>query len=120
MKNDITFQVNLLLTSYEPDSPDKTAHALRELWLQFEPKSMEGIKAELRAQQETIGIPVPVLKSIGKAVAKAAAQRVDDFLPLAHLLWDSYGREGRVVAVFPLGAMELSQPDDILPLLKPL
>jgi 3-methyladenine DNA glycosylase AlkD len=120
MKKDITRQVNSLLTSYDPGAPNKTAYALREFWLQFKPKSMGGIKAELRAQQETVGIPVPILKSIGKSVARAAAKQVDDFLPLARLLWEGYGREGRVVAVHPLGAMELSQPNIILPLLKTL
>ncbi|MFC2029937.1 DNA alkylation repair protein [Chloroflexota bacterium] len=82
--------------------------------------SMAGIKAQQRAQQETVGIPVPVLKSIGKEVAKVARKRVDDLLPLARLLWDEYGREGRVVAVIPLGAMELVDPEYMIPLLMDL
>ncbi len=36
------------------------------------------------------------------------------------LLWDAYGREGRVVAVYPLGAMELADPEKIHPLLLEL
>jgi len=32
-------------------------------------------------------------------------------------LWEDYGREGRVVAVYPLGAMELVDPQTILPIL---
>ena len=51
---------------------------------------------ELREQQETVGIPVPVLKSIGKGIAKAARKRTEDFLSLAQMLWNEYGREGRV------------------------
>ena len=47
---------------------------------------MAGIKAEQRKQQETVGIPVPVLKSIGKKVGKVAGKRVDDFIPLTRLL----------------------------------
>jgi 3-methyladenine DNA glycosylase AlkD len=34
---------------------------------------------------------------------------------LVRLLWDDYGREGRVVAVFPLGKMELAEPEIIFP-----
>jgi 3-methyladenine DNA glycosylase AlkD len=116
-KTDIPTQVNAILTTYDPTAPRSAADALRELWLQFEPKSIEGIKAEQREQQETIGIPVPVLKSIGKAIGKVARKRVDDFIPLAHLLWDDYGREGRVVAVHFLGPMELADPETVVLLL---
>lgn len=116
-KTDIPTQVSAILTAYDPTAPRSAADALRELWLQFEPKSIEAIKAEQREQQETIGIPVPVLKSIGKAVGKVARKRVEDFLPLARLLWDEYGREGRVVTVHFLGPMELADPEAIVPLL---
>jgi 3-methyladenine DNA glycosylase AlkD len=78
---------------------------------------MAGIKSEQRSKQETVGIPVPVLKSIGKEVSRAVRKRIDDFLPLAILLWEQFGREGRVVAVYPLGAMELTEPQKILPIL---
>jgi 3-methyladenine DNA glycosylase AlkD len=116
-KTDIPTQVSAILTAYDPTAPRSTADALRELWLQFEPKSIEAIKAEQREQQETIGIPVPVLKSIGKAVGKAARKRVEDFFALARLLWEKYGREGRVVSVHFLGPMELADPETIVPLL---
>jgi 3-methyladenine DNA glycosylase AlkD len=118
MKNKLTDQLDTILLNYEATVPEATADQLRALWLQFEPKSIAGIQAELREQQETVGIPVPVLKSIGKHIAKVAPKRVDDFLPLAHLLWHEYGREGRVVAVIPLGAMELVDPERIVPLLR--
>ena len=61
-----------------------------------------------------------MLKDIGQGIGKLAGRRVDDFLPLARLLWDEYGREGRVVAVLPLGAMELADPKRMVPLLKDL
>jgi 3-methyladenine DNA glycosylase AlkD len=120
MNTQIKEQVGFILGTYDPAAPNATADALRALWLQFEPKSMAGIKAEQRKQQETVGIPVPVLKSIGKEVGKVAGKRVDDFIPLTCLLWDKYGREGRVVAVIPLGKMELTDPETILPLLMEL
>ncbi|NIS81027.1 MAG: hypothetical protein GTO14_12650 [Anaerolineales bacterium] len=118
MKEKLTKQVEEILLTYDSAVPGVTADNLRDLWLQFEPKSIEVIKVELRDQQETLGIPVPVLKSIGKGIGKAARKRVDDFLPLAQLLWNEYGREGRVVAVIPLGAMELANPERIIPLLR--
>ncbi len=120
MKVEIADQVSSIIVAYDPAAPGATAAALRELWLQFEPKSVAGIKAQQREQQETVGIPVPVLRSIGKEISKAAHKRVDDFIPLARLLWDDYGREGRVVAVIFLGAMELSDPETIVPLVMEL
>ena len=120
MNTDIALQVKYILDDYDPDSPGSTANSLRAFWLQFEPKSIDGIKAEEREQQETVGIPVPVLKDIGKGIAKIASKRVDDFIPLTRMLWDNYGREGRVVALIPLGKMELAAPETILPLLKEL
>jgi hypothetical protein len=115
-----TDQVSSIITAYDPATPRTTADALRGLWLQFEPKSVAGIKAEQREQQETVGTPVPVLKSIGKEIGKVARKRVDDFIPLARLLWDGYGREGRVVAVTFLGPMELAAPRTVVPLLMEL
>lgn len=115
MSMGIAQQVDPILYAYDPLSPQATADALRVLWLQVDPKSMGGIKAEQRTQQETVGIPVPVLKSIGKEIARVARKRVEDFVPLTRLLWDEYGREGRVVAVIPLGAMELVDPEAMIP-----
>jgi 3-methyladenine DNA glycosylase AlkD len=120
MTAEIADQVGAILAAYDPATPGATADALRALWLQFEPKSTAGIKAEQREQQETVGIPVPVLRSIGKEIGKVARRRVDDFIPLAHLLWDDYGREGRVVAVIFLGPMELADPETIVPLVMEL
>jgi len=116
----IADQVGPILAAYDPAVPHATADALRGLWLQFEPKSVAGIKAEQREQQETVGTPVAVLRSIGQEVGKVARKRVGDFIPLARLLWDGYGREGRVVAVTFLGPMELADPETIVPLVMAL
>ncbi len=117
-KQELADQLETILREYDPALPEKTAEQLRELWLQFEPKSVAGIKAELRAKQETVGIPVPVLQAIGKGISKAAGKKAEVFLPLAQLLWDAYGREGRVVAAYPLGTIELANPEKIVPLLR--
>jgi 3-methyladenine DNA glycosylase AlkD len=118
MKDKQAEQLAEILMKYDPEKPKIAADELRNLWLQYDPKSIEVIKAALREQQETIGIPVPILKSIGKEISKVAYQQVDDFLPLIQLLWDKYGREGRVVATIPMGAMELTYPEKVVPLLK--
>ncbi len=117
---EIREQLAPILAEYDAAAPTVTADRLRDLWLQFEPKSVAGIKENLRVQQETVGIPVPVLKAMGKEMAKVARNHVDAYIPLMRLLWESYGREGRVVAVKPWGAMELVSPEKILPLLKVL
>jgi len=120
MRAKIADQVAPIIEAYHPLAPRVTADSLRTLWLQFEPKSIAGIKAEQREQQETVGIPVPVLKSIGKELGKVARKHVGDFIPLPRLLWNEYGREGRVVAAIPLGAMELADPETVIPLLRDL
>jgi 3-methyladenine DNA glycosylase AlkD len=117
MDIDIAKHISDLLANYDPKSPAVTADGLRDLWLKFEPKSIDVIKAEQRQHQETIGIPVPVLKTISKTIAKVARKHVEDFIPLSRLLWERYGREGRVVALPVLGAMELTAPETIIPLL---
>lgn len=117
-KDELAQRVDEILRAHNPSTPVATAEKLRCLWLQYEPRSIEVIKADLRDKQETVGIPVPVLKDIGQGIGKVAGKRVDDFLPLAQLLWDEYGREGRVVAVMPLGAMELADPARLVPLLR--
>jgi hypothetical protein len=109
-----------IIATYDPTAPRAAAERLRALWLRFEPKSMDGIKAELRAQQETLGIPIPALKSIGRELAKVARKHVDEYIPLARILWDEFGREGRVVALIALGKMELAAPGTVIPLLNEL
>jgi 3-methyladenine DNA glycosylase AlkD len=118
MNDEHVEQLKETLLNYDPQKPGIAADELRNLWLQYDPKSIEVIKASLREQQETIGIPVPILKSIGKEISKKARNQVDYYLPLTQLLWDGYGREGRVVATIPMGAMELTSPEKVVPLLR--
>lgn len=120
IRADISSEVSSILAEYDPAAPEKTADRLRQFWLGFEPKSTAGIKAEQRAQQETAGTPVPVLRAIGLEIGQPARKQVGAFVPLCRLLWDGYGREGRVVAVHTLGKMELADPERIVPLLLEL
>jgi 3-methyladenine DNA glycosylase AlkD len=69
---------------------------------------------------EAVGTPVPVLRAIGKEVGKVARRRVGATLPLARLLWETYGREGRIVAVVALGPMELADPERVVPVIYDL
>jgi len=121
MNNDIAEKVTSIIKGYTSSKPEGTAKALRKYWLEFTPnKGIELIKAKQREQFEAIGIPIPTLKAIGNEIAKTARQDVNGFIPLAQLLWDEYGREGRVVALIIFGAMELIEPQRLVPLLKDL
>lgn len=118
MAADVATRVKASLELYTPANPTPTADALRELWMEFTPKSTGFAKAELLEEQETIGISIPDLKSIAKELAKPARKDVEHYLPLMSLLWNEYGREGRVVALIPLGKMELVAPEKIVPVLE--
>ena len=100
-------EMEKLLEGYEPKNAEKTVARLRAKWLRSAPVSMASIKASQRAQQETVGIPVPVLKQMGKALARQLGKDSGRGLPLARALWERGGREGRVVAVYLLGALVL-------------
>ena len=118
---DVAEKVATIIKGYKSSKPEATARALRKYWLEFEPnKGIELIKAEQREQFEAIGIPIPILKAIGNEIAKSARKDVNSFIPLAQLLWDEYGREGRVVALIIFGVMELIEPQRLVPLLKDL
>ncbi len=60
-KGELGARLQTILAAHDPAAPRTSAEKLRDLWLQYEPKSMDVIKAELRDQQETVGIPVPIL-----------------------------------------------------------
>ena len=111
-----------IVTAHDPHAADDTASALQRLWLQV-PATEGGarlVKAEIRAKFEVIGVPVPALSEIGKEIGKVAHKTVGDFLPLARLLWDDYGREGRLLASTFLGPMELAAPDQVMPTIEEL
>jgi 3-methyladenine DNA glycosylase AlkD len=109
------------IAGYDPSAPGVVARSLREIWLQAAPSS-EAEQQKLARNwgiqgpdYEAVGTPVPVLVAMGKEVGKPASRRVAEFLPLARLLWDEYGREGRILAVVALGPMELADPEAVVP-----
>jgi 3-methyladenine DNA glycosylase AlkD len=120
MKSDIQEMTAAILNTYEPAESQKTAEQLQDYWLTFSPKSIAGISIEQRKVQETVGIPVPILQAIGKAIAREAKDDLQGYIPLARTLWEKFGREGRVIAVYPLGAMELKDPKLVIPILVEL
>jgi 3-methyladenine DNA glycosylase AlkD len=119
---DLKEETRRILESYDPQRLDETARKLEALWSRVPIK--EGgaalVKAEIRKEYQALGVPVPALGEIGQEMGKVARKRVEDFLPLARLLWDQYGREGRLVASTLLGPMELAAPDRAMPLIEEL
>jgi 3-methyladenine DNA glycosylase AlkD len=116
-------QTRELLAHFDPGDLRATAEALQAVWLQGETYGAEGVtllKAEQVEALKASGVKVPVLKAVGKEMGRVARKRVDDFLPLARLLWDEYGREGRIVASVALGRMELTDPDRVMPVMREL
>jgi hypothetical protein len=119
-----------ILSGYDPAAPAAAANGLRVLWLQAAPSAApaleSGQKQFLRdwgiAQTgfAAAGTPVPVLTAIGKEIGRSARRWASPFLPLARLLWEEYGREGRVVAAVALGPMELADPEAVVPVLHDL
>ena len=113
---DLKGEARRILATYEPRAADDAAAALQVLWSQMPPA--EGgarlVKAEVRAEIQALGVPVPTLREIGKELGRVARRRVGDFLPLAERLWEGYGREGRLVASTLLGPMELAAPEKVM------
>jgi 3-methyladenine DNA glycosylase AlkD len=119
---DLKEETRRILKTYDPQRAGETAVALEALWSQVPIK--EGgaalVKAEIREKYQALGVPVPALGEIGKEIGKVARKRVEDFLPLATLLWDGYGREGRLVASTLLGPIELAAPERVMPVIEVL
>ncbi len=103
----------------DPGDPAATARSLRAIWLQAVRPSAPAMDRNWGIDDPNfaVGVPVPVLTAIGQEVGRVARRRVPDFLPLAQLLWDEYGREGRIVATVALGPMELADPQRVVPVL---
>jgi 3-methyladenine DNA glycosylase AlkD len=119
MDKEIRNRVQQMLGVYDAANPTLCAAQLREFWLTFDPnQGIQLVKAEQRAQYEATGTPVPVLKEIATQIVKATGKDVAYFLPFAQVLWDQYGREGRIVSLIIFGALELADPQRIVPLLK--
>lgn len=116
MEEQIVEETRNLIAAYGLDKIAETASGLQGIWLKAAPlKGVPLLKREAVEKLKAVGTPVPVLKAIGREVGKAAKKRVEDFLPLIMLLWDEYGREGRLVAGTALGPMELADPDTVIP-----
>ncbi|HEM60812.1 MAG TPA: DNA alkylation repair protein [Chloroflexi bacterium] len=114
---DLKEETRRILAGYRPADASQVAGSLETLWSQV-PATETGaalVKAEIREGYKALGVPVPALTEIGKEVGRVARKRVDDFLPLARLLWEQGGREGRLVACTFLGDMELAAPERVLP-----
>ena len=109
-----------ILATYDPHRADDAGVALHTLWSQIPPTESGArlVKAEVRAEIEALGVPVPALSEIGMELGKVARRRVGDFLPLAERLWAGYGREGRLVASTLLGPMELAAPEKVMPVVE--
>jgi 3-methyladenine DNA glycosylase AlkD len=114
-----------ILTGFDPENPVVMADELRACWLKAAPSAVpeleDGPKKLMQdwgiddPHYESAGVPVPVLNAVGKELGKVGRKRVGDFLPLTQLLWNRYGREGRIVSVVALGPMELADPEAVVP-----
>jgi 3-methyladenine DNA glycosylase AlkD len=119
-----------IVAGYDSSNPAATAEALRSVWLEAAPVKPPALKGRQKGMLrnwgiqdphfEAVGTPVPVLRAIGAEVGKRGRERVGAFLPLVQLLWQTYGREGRLVAAVILGPMELADPDRVVPVIYDL
>jgi 3-methyladenine DNA glycosylase AlkD len=111
------------LQAYGPGVRDAVANALQDTWVRAAPPEKEQAARKWGIEDidyPAVGAPVPVLRAIGQEIGKRARNRVDDYLPLVRLLWESHGREGRVVAAVALGPMELAEPQRVVPVIYDL
>lgn len=116
----ITARVAGIFSRYNGKPFPDICRALRELWCEFEPKSTAGIVSTTDQKQETLGIPVKILREIGQEMGKITRENPARYLLLMEMLWNEYGREGRIAASVSLGKMELAHPELILPALRRL
>ncbi|MBN1657106.1 MAG: DNA alkylation repair protein [Anaerolineae bacterium] len=106
------------LIAYEPAVADAVADGLQGIWVRAAPVRRPAPGEDYGAADaglDAMGVPVPVLRAIGKEVGAHARRRAVEFLPLVERLWERHGREGRVVAAIALGPMELAEPDVVVP-----
>jgi 3-methyladenine DNA glycosylase AlkD len=118
--NEAAVESRDVVAAYDAADLAATACALRDLWCRAARPMAPGMDHDWGIHDpgfEVVGTPVPILEAIGKEVGRLARGRVAEFLPLAQLLWDEHGREGRVVAAVALGPMELADPQRVVPVL---
>jgi len=118
MKDRIREQVQEIFANASGQDFQRIARNLREIWLEYDPKSIGSIKKEDREKQEISGAPVKVLRSIGEETGALIHEDVKGHLPLLKLLWDEYGREGRIVSSVALGRLEIKKPAVVIPEIK--
>jgi len=120
MKDRIREQVRDIFSHISPHNQPTIAEALQDIWLEYDPKSIGGIKEKDRIKHKITGAPVKVLRSIGEETGKLLRPDVEASLSLATLLWDEYGREGRIVSSVALGELEMQHPDRVIPEIRSL
>lgn len=120
MGTDYKLGTESILERYDPGEPQVSAAELEQLWLLGPAREVASLSAADREALQAQGVAVAVLTDIGTTVGRAARKRVDAFLPLTRLLWEQYGREGRIVAVHALGPMELAAPNIVMPVVVEL
>jgi len=114
MTTDLQQATRKALVDHAPACAREIAAALERIWL-AETEPLTEVPAQVKTPLAFAGMPIHVLDVVGKEVGKAARKHVDEYLPLARVLWNEHGREGRVVAATMLGPMELADPDRLLP-----
>jgi 3-methyladenine DNA glycosylase AlkD len=60
------------------------------------------------------------LRFIGKEIIKVIKNNAYEQLQLVKILWDNYGKEGRLIAVYILSQINIEKPDETLPFIKEL
>jgi 3-methyladenine DNA glycosylase AlkD len=108
------------LETYQPDVADAVANLLQDVWVRAAPPPEKQAGRDWglgELDYPAVGTAVPILRAIGKEIGKRARRDVEGYLPLVHLLWHEYGREGRLVAAVALGPMELAEPERIVALI---
>ena len=119
-KNQIIDETRRIIENYSVTECNHTADALEALWLTGDTtKSYQLVKKEQREKLDFKGIKLDVLKLIGREAGKNA-ENADDFIPLAELLWNEYGREGRIVSVMILGQIVVLSPEKVVQLCRKL
>jgi 3-methyladenine DNA glycosylase AlkD len=96
------------------------ADGLKSLWLKGESKTTNLVKKEARDKLEYRGIAVETLHAIGKEAGKKGKADFERYSALAVLLWDEYGREGRIVAAHILGSMNEAHPEGTIAVCRKL
>jgi hypothetical protein len=119
-KNQIIDETRRIIQNYSVTECSHTADALEALWLTGDTtQSYQLVRKEQREKLDFKGIKLDILKLIGREAGKKA-ENADDFIPLAELLWNEYGREGRIISVMILGQIVVLSPEKVVQLCRKL